>query len=221
MAIFSNVSEAWERNHPWAALYSFGVDRELVARPIGKLLMGTDLRLLYEATEAVARQPEGAAILDIPCGSGVALRGLRNEQRVRYVAADISEAMLERTRRTAERKGLDQVETRQADVEALPFADGEFDLCVSLTGLHCFPDPRQAVLELGRVVRAGGELTGSVFLTDGGRRYVPQVKFGRAMGVLGPSGSGPDVVAWLGEAGFEDIELVRSGPLGYFTATRG
>ncbi len=104
-------------------------------------------------------------MLDVPCGGGVALRGLRPGQGVRYVAADISRTMLDRTMAAATRRQVAaQVEPVLADVGALPFADAEFDLVVSFTGLHCFPDPHQAVREMGRVLTPGGVLTGSALL---------------------------------------------------------
>jgi SAM-dependent methyltransferase len=216
-----DVSQVWRRDPPWAAIYAAGVGSESVATVAGRLFWGTDIRLLYRATGIVGEQPDGAAILDIPCGGGIALRGLRPGQRVRYVAADIADAMLERTRREAERRGVDDVvELRRADVEALPFDDGEFNLCVSFTGLHCFPHPRRAILELGRVVRPGGRLSASAVLTDGGLRFVPALAAGRAARLMGPSASGPQLERWLGEAGFTGVELVRSGALGYVTARK-
>jgi ubiquinone/menaquinone biosynthesis C-methylase UbiE len=220
MAILPNVSDVWRRDPPWAAIYSSGVGNEPVARVVGRLFWGTDIGLLYRAASVIGEQPDGAAVLDVPCGGGVALRGLRREQRVRYVAADISEAMLERTGREAEGRGLRQVELRRADVEALPFADGEFDLCVSFTGLHCFPHPRRAIGELGRVVRPGGRLSASAVLTDGGLRFQPMLAAGRAARLMGPSLSGSQAARWLRDAGFEDVQLVRSGALGYLTARR-
>src|SRR6266849_10159279 len=106
-------------DHPWARVYDFFVEREALSRPIGWLLFGTDTRLLYDQLDAIGRVQDGGSILDIPCGGGVALRGLRPEQDVRYVAADISEAMLERTARVAADRGLAQVQYETADVEAL------------------------------------------------------------------------------------------------------
>jgi ubiquinone/menaquinone biosynthesis C-methylase UbiE len=216
-----DVSQVWRRDPPWAPIYAAGVASEPVAAIAGRLFWGTDIRLLYRATEVVGEQPDGAAILDVPCGGGVALRGLRPGQRVRYVAADIAEAMLERTRAEAERRGVaGVVELRRADAQALPFADGEFDLAVSFTGLHCFPDPRRAVLELGRVVRPRGLLSVSAVLTDGGLRFAPGIAAGRASRLMGPSASGAQLEDWLAEAGFESVALVRSGALGYVTARR-
>jgi SAM-dependent methyltransferase len=164
--------------------------------------------------------PPGSAILDIPCGGGVAFRGLRPGQDVRYVAADVSPAMLERARREADRRGLARIEYLEADVAALPFDDGEFDLCVTFTGLHCFPDPETAVAELARCLRPGGRLVGSALLTGSGLRYEPMIVFGRLGGLMGPGGSADDVQRWLAAAGLQDVALERSGALGYFSARR-
>lgn len=216
-----NVSEMWRRGHPWSAIYAFGMDRPWLARPAARIALGTDLGLLYAAAGEIGELPAGSAVLDVPCGAGIALRGLRRGQGVRYVAADIAPAMLERTRRAAARLGVaDQVTTCETDVARMAFADGEFDLCVSFTGLHCFPDPRAALAEIARVTRAGGTLRASWFRSDAGRRYRPQLAVGRAAGVLGPSATTAEVARWLTETGFADVDLVTSGAIAYVTATR-
>jgi len=216
----SGVSANWARGHPWAAVYDFFVEREALSRPAGKLLFGTDTGLLYERMSAVEDVPDDGAVLDVPCGGGVALRALRPEHRLRYVAADIAPAMLERAEAVAREHGLGQVETRIADVEDMPFADGEFDLCMSFAGLHCFPDPELATREIARVLKPGGRFVGSVFLTDGGIRYQPMVLFGRVAGVMGPSGGWLDLEAWIDAAGFADARIERSGAIAYFDAVR-
>ncbi len=216
----SGVSANWARGHPWAAVYDFFVEREALSRPAGRVLFGTDTRLLYERMRAVDDVPDAGALLDIPCGGGVALRALRPERDVRYVAADIAPAMLERTAAVARERGLGQVETAEEDVEDLTFADGSFDLVVSFAGLHCFPHPAVACREIARVLKPGGLFTGSVFLTDGGIRYLPMVLAGRAAGVMGPSGGRADLDRWLRDAGLDDVEIRRSGAIAYFRARR-
>lgn len=213
------MSDAWRGNHPWAVVYDFVVERSALGGVLWRVGMASDIGRLYRAAEAIGDLPDGAAVLDVPCGGGVALRGVRSGQDVRYVAADIAPAMLERTRREAERRGV-EVEPREADVGALPFADGEFDLVVSFTGLHCFPDPERAVGELARVTKPGGRLTGSALLTDSGLRFEPMRRVGRAAGLLGPSGSRADLERWLGAAGYEDVRVDRSGGMSYFTGRR-
>jgi ubiquinone/menaquinone biosynthesis C-methylase UbiE len=220
MTAVSGVSANWARGHPWAAVYDFFVEREALSRPAGRILFGTDTRLLYDGMHAVEEVPGGGAILDIPCGGGVALRALRPDHSVRYVAADIAPAMLERTAQVARQRGLRQVETVNADVEALQFDDETFDLCLSFAGLHCFPHPDVATREIARVLKPGGAFVGSAFLTDGGIRYRPMVTAGRLAGVMGPSGTRADLERWLDEAGLRDAEIRRSGAIAYFRAVR-
>ncbi|MGI5330673.1 class I SAM-dependent methyltransferase [Actinomadura nitritigenes] len=197
------------------------MNRPSLVKPVTRLAFNTDFGLLYERIERLGALPEGTAVLDVPCGGGVALRGLRPGQRLRYVAADIAPAMLSRARRTAEAAGVsDQVETHEADVTALPFADAEFDVCLSYTGLHCFPDPTTALMELARVTRPGGTLSLSWVHTDGRAVHRAALTMGRRMGLSGPSASTSQVRTVLTDLGFTDPHLTPSGAFTYLTATR-
>lgn len=217
-----DVSEVWRRNHPWAPVYSKGINTPWIAKPVARLMWGTDLGLLYKATAAIGDMPAGSRILDVPCGSGVALRGLRPGQGTEYVAADIAPAMLERTQETAHKLGVaDQVETMEADVQALPFEDGEFDLVCSFTGLHCFPNPRDAVMELARVTKPGGRISLSWLRNDAGLVYKPGFIAAQATGLIGDSAGVDEVQGWLGIAGFVDVDLTTSGALAYVSAMAG
>ncbi|MCZ4500614.1 MAG: hypothetical protein JWQ74_3169 [Marmoricola sp.] len=216
----------WSDDPLWASFYDWSVEHPRAGGAIWKLGIGSDLGLLYAAAAEIGRQPAGSTVLDVPCGGGVALRGLRPGQGIRYVASDIAQAMLDRTAGAALERGVaDQVEPRIADVGALPFADGEFDLVVSFTGLHCFPDPHLAVLEMGRVTHAGGVLSGSALLNTAplsraGLRTLPIRQAGRFSGLLGPSATRAEVRAWMAEAGFIDVTLRMSGAIGYFRGVK-
>lgn len=212
----------WSDDPLWASFYDWTVEHPVVGGALWRTGLGTDLRLLHAAADEIGRQPVGARILDVPCGGGVALRGLRPGQGVSYVAADIAQTMLDRTLHSALHLGVgEQVEPRLADVGALPFGDGEFDLVVTFTGLHCFPDPRRAVAEMCRVLKPGGVLTGSALLNDTGLRYEPVRRVGRRANLLGPGCTGRELTAWLREEGLGDVTLRASGALGYFRAHRG
>ena len=212
----------WHDDPLWASFYDWSVEHARVGGALWRLGIGSDLGLLYEAAEEIGRQPPASRVLDVPCGGGVALRGLRPDQHLTYVAADIAREMLERTMDAARERGVDgQVEVRVADVGALPFPDGDFDLVVSFTGLHCFPDPQLAVTEMVRVLRPGGVLTGSAVLNDTGIRYEPMRRAGRAANLLGPSCTGPELRSWLEGLGVTDVTLRNSGAICYFRGVRG
>jgi SAM-dependent methyltransferase len=211
----------WSDDPLWGRFYDWTVEHPEAGGVLWKAGLGSDLRRLYAAASEIGRQPAGSAVLDVPCGGGVALHGLRPGQGVRYVAVDISPAMLDRTMAMARRRQVAaQVEPLIADVGDLPFPDGEFDLVVSFTGLHCFPDPHLAVQEMARVLHAGGVLTGSAVLNDTGIRHLPLRQVGRFAGLIGPGATSGQVRDWLTEEGLGDISITLSGAIGYFRGVK-
>ena len=197
---------------PFGTVYSFYIERPRLSRLIARAVWASDIRPYYASFGAIAEVPDGGLVVDAPCGSGVALRGLSPECNVRYLAVDLSERMLERVRR----RRLPQVECVRADVCRVPVDDGSTDLFLSLFGLHCFADPRAAVREIARVLKPDGRLVGSAIVPAGGRAGW-LVKPGR--GGFGRLASRDEIAAWLREAGFMDLELDRRGAFLYFTAT--
>lgn len=211
----------WSEDPLWGGFYDWSVEHPGPGGLLWRLGLGSDLNRLYSAAAEIGQLPEGSVVLDVPCGGGVALRGLRPGQGLRYVAADISRRMLDRTLDAARARGVaDQIEPTITDVHQMQFADGEFDLVVSFTGLHCFPDPHRAVLEMGRVTAVGGVMTGSAVLNDTGLRILVVRTVGRFAGLLGPGATGAELRHWMSEAGFIDIELTMSGGIGYFRGVR-
>lgn len=98
---------------------------------------------------------EGERVLDIAAGDGNASVPAA-ERGASVVASDLTPELLEAGRaRTA--PGLD-IEWQAADAEALPFADGEFDVAMSCVGIMFAPFHRAAAGELTRVVRQGGRI---------------------------------------------------------------
>lgn len=209
----------WTTTRLQAVVYDYGVEHEWLARPAGALLWGTDARGLFRTISTLGVVPDGAAVLDVPCGGGVALRGLRPNQNIRYVAADISPVMLERTRQQARRRGL-TIETVEADITRLPFADDEFDLCVSFNGLHCMPDPALAVREMARCLKPGGRLVGDTIVRRAGWRQELAIAAFRRAGLFGPGGTADDLARWFSDAGLHVDRFEHSGAVVRFAATR-
>jgi ubiquinone/menaquinone biosynthesis C-methylase UbiE len=187
---------------PFGSFYDFYIERPWLVRIIGRAIWGIDGSVLYESMEPIAQVPAGATIADVPCGGGVALRALRPEQDVRYLAADLSPKMVKRAERRARARSLRQVEPLVADMTELPFADNEVDLFLSYSGLHMVPDPQRAVAEISRCLKPGGRLIGTTFFSDGSLRARALFRIGSYSGHPLPP-SREVLRGWLEAAGFD------------------
>lgn len=204
---------------PFGGSYDFYIERPRLMRLIGRALWGIDASSLYTSMEAIGRAAPGATIVDVPCGGGVAFRGLDPAQDVRYIAGDLCPKMLERAERRARRRSLNQVELVPADMCALPFADAEVDLFLSYSGLHMVGDQERAVREIGRCLKPGGELVGTTFFADGSRRSRALFALGARKGHALPPRH-EDLRRWLDSAGLTEVEIGPQPGFAAFSARR-
>ncbi|WP_411700385.1 class I SAM-dependent methyltransferase [Conyzicola sp.] len=114
--------------------------------------------------EAVGVQP-GDRVLDVAAGSGNASIPAAVAGGT-VTASDLTPELFDVGRAQAAERGA-ELEWREADAEALPFADGEFDVVLSCIGVMFAPHHRVAADELVRVCRSGGRI-GLLSWTPGG-----------------------------------------------------
>jgi SAM-dependent methyltransferase len=119
-------------------------------------VIGTTLQisgeLLCEAVDVVA----GERVLDVAAGNGnAALAAARRGAEV--TASDYVGALLDKARARAHAENL-AIAVREADAEALPFADASFDVVLSTFGVMFAPRQEHAASELLRVCRPGGRI---------------------------------------------------------------
>jgi len=116
---------------------------------------------------------KGMRVLDVGCGTGVvAVTAARMGARVK--AADLTPQLLERARENS-RLAEVEVEWVESDVEAMPFADGEFDFVLSQFAHMFAPRPEVAVREMLRVLQPGGIIAFST--------WPPELLAGRTMAI--------------------------------------
>jgi ubiquinone/menaquinone biosynthesis C-methylase UbiE len=138
-------------------------DRVLKAKHRAMWAFGDYPRLAHELIAelgptlvAAAGVRRGERVLDVAAGAGnaaipAALAGAT------VVASDLTPELLESGQREAVERGA-ALEWREADAEALPFGDGEFDTVLSCLGVMFAPHHQAGADELVRVTRPGGTI---------------------------------------------------------------
>jgi ubiquinone/menaquinone biosynthesis C-methylase UbiE len=114
--------------------------------------------------DLAALQP-GQRVLDVACGTGLvtfeAARAVGRRGTVH--ATDISEAMVERVRSEAGRRGMPWVTAERLEAEDLRVPDASFDVVLCCLGIMYVPDPLLATREMLRVLRPGGHVVVSTW----------------------------------------------------------
>ena len=123
--------------------------------------MNNPLRALiqrrYEAPrlKAVSRG-NAASVLEIGCGQGVGSKIIyRLFNPVQYVGVDLDPRMINRARKKG--SGLRNARYLQGDASNLEFPDGTFDLVVDFGIVHHIPNWKDALAEVSRTLKKGGE----------------------------------------------------------------
>jgi SAM-dependent methyltransferase len=117
----------------------------------------------------------GQAVLDVGCGTGV-VAVTAAQLGAKVCGADLTPALLERARENSQIAGIN-IEWREADVEALPFAEAEFDAVLSQFGHMFAPRPEVAIAEMLRVLKPGGTIA---FAT-----WPPELLIGSSFSLVG------------------------------------
>ena len=128
--------------------------------PLGRYRRALERRAVARLT---AHIPEGATVLDCPCGNGRWLDAIA-DRGGRIVGLDLSPAMLGRARGRADALGIEAA-FLAGEVEHLPLADASVDFTFSFALTKHLPQPvqRRALAEFGRVSRLGVICSFAVF----------------------------------------------------------
>lgn len=104
-------------------------------------------------------------LLEVPVGTGILTMPVyQTLPEADITCLDYSPDMMGQAREKANRLNLKNVAFRQGDVSALPYADGAFDVVLSLNGFHAFPDKEAAYRKIFRVLKPGGTFCGCFYV---------------------------------------------------------
>ena len=162
-------------------------------------VIGTTLQFVGESLAEAVDLRAGERVLDVAAGNGNAtLAAARRFARV--TSTDYVPHLLDKAADRAQAEGL-AVDFQVADAEALPFADGSFDVALSTFGVMFTPDQPRAASELLRVVRHGGRI--------GLANWTPEGFIGELFRVIGahlpPPAGLRSPLRWGDEAGLVEL----------------
>lgn len=156
-------------------------------RQIDKLQERAWLRVL-----SLCRLREGAAVLDVGCGTG---RWVRRYSQMGYSPTGL-DASLSMLRRAIELKTFTPLVG--GELQALPFRDQTFDCVSVITVIQHIPEPEQqrAIKEAVRVIRQGGYL---ILLEVIRGRATHVVSHKPVEWIERVQACGPELISWFGQ----------------------
>lgn len=128
-------------------------DFSAVTEVAGSRATAEQLAMIQTRYETAAALGAGRRVLEVACGPGRGL-GLLQQTAVRVVGGDFT---FELVRQAKAHYGA-RVPVLQFDAQAIPFADGSFDLVVIFEAIYYVPDADRAIGEARRVLAPGGTL---------------------------------------------------------------
>jgi ArsR family transcriptional regulator len=158
----------------------------------------------------------GWTVGDLGCGTGQVSAAIAAFV-ARVIAVDASSAMLQAAKKRLH--GIDNIELRRGELEALPIDEARLDAATLMLVLHHVAEPERALGEVARVLKRGGRAVVVDMLPHDRDSYRQQ------MGHIWLGFGDEHVRRILSESGFEDVRIValppdaRSKGPGLFVAT--
>ena len=162
---------------------------------------------------ATANLRPGEVVVDLGSGGGidVLLAAKKVGPGGRAIGIDMTDEMLDRARKNAEKAGAANVEFHKATIDDLPLADGSADCIISNCVINLASDKGAVFREMARVLKPGGRVA------------VSDIALKKPL----PPEIGQDLLAYVGclagaipieeyreglkEAGFAHVEIIDSG----------
>jgi len=170
-----------------------------------------DLGLGCGLPTAFAQIKKGDTVIDLGSGAGNDCFVARHETGAegKVIGIDFTPIMIQKARENAERRGLNNVEFREGDIEHIPMSDSVADVVVSNCVLNLVPNKRAVIKEIDRVLKPGGHFSISDIVLVGdlpaGLRNDAEMYAGCVAGAIQKE----EYLQLIKETGFEDIAILK------------
>ena len=166
---------------------------------------GNASRRFYRLLLSQVELKQGAAVLDVGCGTGAILRNMADVCPINGYGIDMSENMIEEAKRKCPEMNI-----QISRCEETPFADNTFDVITVCMAYHHFSDKAGFAKEAARIIKPGGCL----YIAD---PYFPGIirvlmnAFFRAIRVAGAFFTSDEIYKDFSVYGFAPAGAVKDG----------
>jgi SAM-dependent methyltransferase len=164
-------------------------------------------RILPALDGVCERLVSGVRVVDVGCGSGVALVALAAAfPNSRFDGFDPSHHAIERARANVTERGLHNVELHPLDASTLPHQP-TYDLVLTLDCIHDMPRPKEAIVAIRRAITSDGtwiikDIRASANWNDNLRNPMLALMYGTSVATCMSSALSEPGGAGLGTLGF-------------------
>ncbi len=162
-----------------------------------------------------AQIQEGDTVLDLGSGAGNDCFVARAEagETGKVIGVDFTPKMIELARQNTEKRGFNNVEFRQGDIEDLPVGNDSVDVVVSNCVLNLVPDKAKVFSEIKRELRPGGHFSISDVVLRGELPQKLQEAAEMYAGCVVGAMQMDEYLELIRQAGFNNLTVQKQKPI--------
>ncbi len=153
----------------------------------------------------------GDTVVDLGSGAGndcFVARSLTGEHG-KVIGIDMTEAMIEKARKNAEKLGFKNVQFRLGEIEDIPMGGNVADVVVSNCVLNLVPDKLRAFREIYRILKPGGHFSISDVVIKGDLPQSLKADAEMYAGCVAGAIQKDEYLAIIEKSGFENLTLQK------------
>ena len=162
-----------------------------------------------------AKIKKGDTVIDLGSGAGNDCFVARAEtgESGKVIGIDFTPVMIEKARINAEKRGYNNVEFRQGDIEEMPVADNTANVVVSNCVLNLVPNKKAVFKEIYRVLKAGGHFSISDIVLVGNLPEKLQSAAEMYAGCVAGAIQKVEYLDYIKQAGFQNITIQKDNAI--------
>jgi ubiquinone/menaquinone biosynthesis C-methylase UbiE len=162
-----------------------------------------------------AKIRKGDTVIDLGSGAGNDCFVARTEtgETGKVIGIDFTPAMIEKARANAAKRGYDNIEFREGDIENMPLDSQLADVVVSNCVLNLVPNKKAVFEEIFRVLKPGGHFSISDIVLAGVLPERLQTAAEMYAGCVSGAIQQSEYIGYIQQIGFRNITIQKDKPI--------